>query len=125
MESYILLENICFFAYHGVAQQETFVGNEFILNLKLKVDITQAMETDDISQTVNYAAVFQAAKTEIEIPSQLLEHVCGRILKRLFREFPSIQSIDIKLQKRNPPMGADIESAGVEIHTDRRPSDTF
>lgn len=124
MESYILLENICFFAYHGVAQQETLVGNEFILNLKLKVDITQAMETDDISQTVNYAAVFQAAKTEMEIPSQLLEHVCGRILKRLFREFPSIQSIDIKLQKRNPPMGADIESAGVEIHTDR-PSDTF
>ena len=55
----------------------------------------------------------------MEIPSKLLEHVCGRIATRLFQEFPGIEEIEIKLSKRNPPMGADIDSAGVEMHCTR------
>lgn len=123
MESYILLENLHFFAHHGVAPQETVVGNEFILSLRLKVDFIQAIETDDVNHTVSYADVFQAVKAEMEIPSKLLEHVCGRILKRLLNEFSQIEAIDLTLQKRNPPMGADIETAGIEIHINR--SDAF
>ena len=42
--SHILLENIRFFANHGVAAQETTIGNEFTINLRLKVDIAQAAE---------------------------------------------------------------------------------
>ena len=53
------------------------------------------------------------------IPSKLLEHVCGRIVKRLFHDFPAVESIDLKLSKRNPPMGADLDAAGVEVHCDR------
>ena len=41
MNSYIFLDNVRFFAYHGVGQQEREVGNEFVINLKLKVDIAQ------------------------------------------------------------------------------------
>ena len=44
--SYILLKDICCFAYHGVAPQENIIGNEYIINLKLKVDISQAIQTD-------------------------------------------------------------------------------
>ena len=64
-------------------------------------------------------AIRAALKEEIDIPSKLLEHACGRIVKRLFRDFPKISEIEIKLSKRNPPMGADIDSAGVEMHCTR------
>lgn len=47
MNSYIFLDNVRFFAYHGVGQQEREVGNEFVINLKLKVDIARAAETAD------------------------------------------------------------------------------
>lgn len=120
MTSYILLENIRFFAYHGVAPQETTVGNEFVVSLRLKTDITRAMESDDVADTVNYAEIHQAVKEEMDIPSKLLEHVAGRIVRRLFNDFPTIESIDLKLSKRNPPMGADIETAGVEVHIERQ-----
>ena len=66
MTSYILLENIRFFAYHGVAPQETTVGNEFIVSLRLKTDITRAIESDDVADTVNYAEIHQAVKEEME-----------------------------------------------------------
>lgn len=116
METYVCLDDLHFFAYHGVAPQETMVGNEYTLSLRLKTDITRAMATDDVVDTLNYAEIHQAIKEEMSIPSKLLEHVCGRIVRRLFHDFPVLEHIDLKLSKRNPPMGADIASAGVEIH---------
>lgn len=113
--SYIFLKDLRFYAYHGVAPQETAIGNEFTVSLRLKTDIFRAAETDDVEDTVSYADVYEAVKAEMEIPSRLLEHVCGRIVKRLFRDFPAIEEIEIALSKRNPPMGADIASAGVEM----------
>ncbi len=117
--SYIFLDNVRFYAYHGVAPQEQLVGNEFTINLRLQVDIVQAIATDNVDHTVSYADVYQAVKAEMEIPSRLLEHVCGRIVKRLFDEFPLVNAIDLRLAKRNPPMGADIEAAGIEVHCTR------
>lgn len=114
--SYIFLKNIRCYAYHGVAPQENVIGNEYIINLKLKTDISQAAETDEVNDTVNYAEVNEVVKTEMNIPSKLLEHVCRRIVNSLFAKFASIEEIEIKLSKRNPPMGADIDAAGVEIH---------
>ncbi|MCD8182635.1 MAG: dihydroneopterin aldolase [Bacteroides sp.] len=119
MTGYIFLDQIRFFAYHGVGRQETTVGNEFTVSLRLKVDLTAAVKTDDVADTVSYADVYEAVKKEMEIPSKLLEHVSGRIVKRLFQDFPPIESIELKLSKRNPPMGAEIEAAGVEINIQR------
>lgn len=119
MTSYIFLDRMCFFAHHGVGEQETIVGNEFTVNLRLKVDITHAAETDEVTDTVSYADVYEAVKEEMAIPSKLLEHVCGRIIKRVLHDFPTVESIDLKLSKRNPPMGADLDAAGVEVHCDR------
>lgn len=119
MNSYIFLDNLRFFAHHGVGGQETLVGNEFTVNLRLRVDISRAMQTDDVADTVSYADVYAAVKEEMELPSRLLEHVCGRIADRLFRDFPQIEEIELRLAKRNPPMGADIEAAGVELRISR------
>lgn len=119
MNSYIFLENLRFFACHGVSPQEREVGNEFIVNLRLKVDIARAAETDNVFHTVSYADVYESVKAEMAVPSNLLEHVCGRIINRLFRTFPAIQAIELKLAKRNPPMGADVDAAGVEVQCER------
>lgn len=115
MNSYIFLESMRFFAYHGVGEQEALVGNEFTVNLRLKVDIRRAAETDDVADTVSYADVYEAVKWEMNRPSKLLEHISGRIIHRLFRDFTQIEEIELKLAKRNPPMGADIAAAGIEV----------
>lgn len=123
MNSFITLNEMHFFAYHGVSPQETLVGNEFTVNLRLHADIRRAMSTDCVTDTVNYADIYNSITAEMEQPSRLLEHVAGRIIKRLFNDFPLIESIELKLEKRNPPMmGADITSAGIEIHIQRSDS---
>lgn len=115
MSSYILLNNLRYYAHHGVGEQETLVGNEFTVSLRLKVDIERAMQTDAVADTVSYADVYESVKQEMSVPSKLLEHVSGRIMDRLFNDFPQIEEIEMKLMKRNPPMGADIEAAGIEL----------
>ncbi len=111
----ILLNGLRFYARHGVDKQETTVGALFTVDLKIDTDFSRAMETDALEETVNYATVYATVKEEMQIPSALLEHAGGRIVKRLFREFPTIQTIRLKLIKQNPPIGADCDGAGIEI----------
>lgn len=112
---YIHLKGLKLYAYHGVLPQENQVGAEYTIDLRLKTDFTQAAETDRLEGTVNYAEVFNAVKKEMEIPSQLLEHVAWRIARRLLDDFPTISKVDIALYKQNPPMGADCSQVGVEV----------
>lgn len=114
--SYILLENVKFYAFHGVLPQERKVGNDYQVSLRIGYDISRAMVSDDVNDTLNYAEVYQLLSQEMSVPSALLERVVGRIGDRLFRKFPAIQSIDLTIIKVNPPMGADSEGAGVEVH---------
>jgi dihydroneopterin aldolase len=117
--SHIFLQDMTFFARHGVGNQEFAVGNEFRVQLRLKVDFSAAARNDELSGTVSYADVYQSVKSEMDIPSKLLEHVSLRIVRRLFADYPLIDEVEIKLSKRNPPMGADIDCAGVEMHVSR------
>lgn len=113
---YIFLDKVVLHARHGVDPQETLVGANFIVDLKLKTDFSRAAQTDELEFTVSYADIYQVVKEEMQIPSQLLEHVAGRITDRIFRDFPSIEEIELKLTKENPPMGADSAGAGIILH---------
>ena len=113
---YIRLEGMKFYAYHGVLPQEKLVGANYYIDLKLKTDFSRAAETDELEGTVNYADIHSAVKEEMQITSQLLEHVCQRIARRIFHDFPTIETIDISLFKENPPMGACAQRIGVEAY---------
>lgn len=113
--SRIYLKNIRFHAYHGVLQQERIVGNDYVVNLVVDYDFTSAMETDELSATINYAELYEIIKEEMAIPSKLLEHVVGRIGKRVFSEYSAIRQIQLAITKENPPFGADCDGAGVEV----------
>jgi dihydroneopterin aldolase len=117
--TYIILEDMCFHAYHGVYPEERRDGNEFVVNLRLKVDITQAARTDNVADTVNYAEVCALVKKEMDIPSDLLEHVCMRISDALLKNFPAIESLHLKLSKKQPPMDIVTKFASVEVEVSR------
>lgn len=115
MKSYILLDNIEIFAHHGVFEQETKVGNFFRINLKLEVDLENASFSDELGDTVSYADVFAIVKEEMMIPSKLLENAAGRIIRRLKNTYSSIGGVELKLSKRNPPVGGQVDFASVVL----------
>ena len=114
--TFIQLKELRFRAFHGVLPQERQVGGDFTVTLRIGYPWQRAMATDDVADTLDYAAVYRLVEREMAEPSRLLEHVAGRIADALFREFPLITSIDLWLTKVTPPMGADCAGAGVELH---------
>lgn len=115
-ESFILLNKLRFHANHGVLSQERVVGNDYEVSLRLSYPLFPAMQSDDVSDTLNYAEVYQLVQRVMQKPSALLENVAYRIGQALFDTFPKIGSAHIVLIKKNPPMGTDSDGAGVEIH---------
>lgn len=115
MKTYIILESIEIYAYHGVFEQENRVGNNFSIDIKLTVDISKACDTDNLDDTLNYGEIYNVIKKEMDIPSKLLEHAGGRIIRSLKENFPAIEKIELKISKKNPPTGGQIESASILI----------
>ncbi len=114
--SYIHLRNVRFHAFHGVMPQERRVGAYFLVNLRVGYPLEKAMQSDEVADTLNYAALYAVVREEMMTPSNLLEQVAGRIADAVIKAFPQVTSIDLELTKENPPMGADCDGAGVEIH---------
>lgn len=109
----IELDTMKFYAYHGVSPQETRVGNTFVVNLVLTAPLEKAVVSDDLNDTINYAAVYEIIKKEMSVPSKLLEHAAGRMLETLKEAFPQLLAVRLKLSKLNPPFGGDVYSASV------------
>lgn len=114
--SYVNLDNLRFHAFHGVLPQERMTGNDYVVSLHIKYDFSKAMKSDDVDDTLNYAEVYQVVAREMSESSQLLERVAGRIGESLLAQFPAIEEILLKVVKQNPPMGADCDGAGIEVH---------
>ena len=103
----IFLDEVRFHAFHGVMPQERTVGADFTVSLRVEYDFTKAAESDVLDDTISYAEIYEVVKSEMERPSQLLEHVAMRIVKAVASRWPKVEKIDIRLVKDNPPMGAD------------------
>ena len=114
--SYIHLRQVRFHAFHGVLPQERQVGADFVLDLKVGYPLEQAMQSDEVTDTLWKRTDYTWPCHEMQQPSKLLEHVAGRMAEAIGKTFPQVTSIDLELIKLNPPMGADCEGASVEIH---------
>lgn len=115
-ESYITLTDLRFHAFHGVIPQERLTGNDYSVSLRIGYPVREACLSDEVDDTLNYASVYDIVSQEMNVPSKLLERVTFRIADRLFRKFNLITTLDVKLNKLNPPFGADCYGAGVELH---------
>lgn len=116
MTTQIELKEMIFHAYHGVLQQEKLVGNTFVVNLLLTADISDAIQSDRLADTIDYSQLFSLVKNEMNIPSQLLEHVAGRIVNCLKEKYPNITEITLKLSKLNPPFSGELHSASIILN---------
>ena len=88
MNQFIFMKNVRFHACHGVMPQEQAIGADFLISVRIGYDFSKAINTDDVSDTISYADVYELIKQEMQVPSKLLEHVAGRIVNAIKKAFP-------------------------------------
>lgn len=115
MKTSIELKNMHFFAFHGLLEHETIHGNNFSVTLRFSADLSEACISDDVTDTVNYAEVYELVKEEMAVPSKLIENAAYRILCRVKETFPQIDRIEVELSKMNPPVAGRMDHSTVII----------
>lgn len=96
--------------------QERVVGGWFRVSVEAETLDTRSMESDVLTDTVNYADIARTICEEMSIPSLLVEHVAGRIGRRLLSDYPTLEGVTVRVTKENPPIpGLQCDGAGVEI----------
>ncbi len=111
----IELHNMHFFAYHGYFPEERSNGNQFSVDVQLYLPDNAAIDTDHLEDTVNYQQVYDIVKREMKQPSNLLEHLAGRIHRSLLHEIQYLQKAAVTVRKHNPPLDGKVEYAAVSI----------
>lgn len=106
-------------AFHGCLPEEAVIGTEYVVNLSIRTDFAPSIATDALEDTVDYVLLHDIVRSELIIRSQLIEHVAGRIIARLFKEEPRIEWLRIELLKKNPPIGGDIANVAVILEESR------
>lgn len=115
MECSVRLEKLRFYAYHGVMEQERRVGNEFEVTLEVFYPFENALKSDNLDDTLNYAALYAIVEREMAESSKLLERVAGRIIDAIKKEFPAIYAGNIKISKLHPPFKCDMPNGAAAI----------
>ncbi|MGZ8562100.1 MAG: dihydroneopterin aldolase [Candidatus Limnocylindria bacterium] len=114
----IALRGMRFTGRHGVAPEERAEPQPFEVDLVLRLDLSPAAASDDLPDTVDYAAAFEVARRIVEGPSfHLLEALAGAISDAVLAAFP-VDDVEVCVRKPKAPLPGAFET--VEVRLRRR-----
>jgi dihydroneopterin aldolase len=117
----IVLRDLSFYGYHGCLSAERELGQRFLVDLALSLDLEPAGTSDDLTKTVNYSAVFGLAREIVEgPPCNLIETVAERIAGAIL-ERTSAQAVWVNVRKPRAPISGMVNGeVSVEISRQKR-----
>ncbi len=120
LKSYISLNKVRLYGFHGVPASEKAVGSWFEIDLTIGVDLgDSALRDDKLEGTVDYSRVLAEVKDEFKHVANLIEHLAYNIAGRVFAISPTINSVHITVKKIAPPMSGNVGSSAVDFEFTR------
>ena len=114
MNDLITITGIKAFGYHGVFEHEAVNGQDFFVDVELRVNLDKASASDDLKDTVDYVHIYSIVYREMKQRSKLLETVVQRIIDEILSKHISVQTVQVEVAKINPPIGGDVGYVSVE-----------
>ena len=110
----IYLKKIRLYSYHGCMDEEKKIGSDYVVNLKVETDLSASSKSDNLADTVDYVNLYSIVKEEMDQRAKLLETVADRIINRVLKEHPDVIKASVKVAKKNPPIGGNVEEVAVK-----------
>ena len=111
----IQINNLRFFAEHGMYEEERAVGNEFEVNISLEIKAPKE-KIKSLEDTINYTEVYRLTKEIFSTRKPLLETLAMEIAEVLKSQFPAIKILSIQILKLNPPITSFTGSVGITFN---------
>lgn len=110
----LTLKKLRIYAYHGCHPEERVIGGWFSVSVKIYTDLEIASQSDKLENAIDYVVLKKLIEEEMAIPSNLIEHVAGRIAKRI-KELHYTALIEVEICKERPPFGGIGASVSIKI----------
>jgi 7,8-dihydroneopterin aldolase/epimerase/oxygenase len=120
MSDRVFVSGLVIHAHHGVMEHESKVGQRFVLDLELSIDLKDAARSDKLVDTVSYSAIVEAASRAFTAQSyRLVEAAAGAVADALLAGFARATSIRVTVRKPHAPIAAIFADVGVTLVRDR------
>lgn len=112
----ITIRNMEIFGYHGVFEEEAFLGQKFIVTAKLFLSVRQAGKTDDLKKSLDYGEACGLIKKLVETERyMLIESLAEEIAEQLLLSFPILCEVEITVKKPWAPVQVSLDTVEVTI----------
>ncbi len=123
MTDTIFIKGVVIHARHGVMEHETEVGQRFVIDLELSVDLSESSSTDRLADTVSDSNVVPTATAAFKDDNyKLLERAAGAVADAILTTFPRIGAVKVTVHKPHAPIAAIFDDVGVILMRTRQPS---
>lgn len=113
------LRGISIYTHHGVSDAEQEVGQRLEFDLSFDVPDCDAVLTDRIEDTIDYAEVCDiVALAATERSYRTLERLAQVVGERLVERY-GCESVRVRASKPEPPLPLSIQEVGVEVTQER------
>lgn len=121
MSDTVFVNGLVLHAYHGVMAHEAKVGQSFIIDLLLDIDLVAAAKSDKLADTVSYDAVVNTvSRTFTGKRYRLVESAAGAVAEAVLQTFPRVETVRITVRKPHAPVAAVFTDVGVTLVRSRR-----
>jgi len=111
----IILKGLRASAFHGVLAEERRVGQVFLIDVTVSLDLSTAAETDDLAQTIHYGELAEQIVAAVESdPVDLIETVAERVAQVVLAH-PQAFLADVTVHKPSAPISVPFEDVAVRI----------
>lgn len=102
-------------AHHGVFEHERRDGQEFVVDLVVRLPLGPAAAGDDLGRTVHYGELAQRVVDAVERdPVDLIETVAERVAA-VALEFPATHEVEVTVHKPSAPIAVPFDDVAVVI----------
>lgn len=116
MSDRIRIRGLEVFANHGVYEEETKLGQKFLVDVSLHLDTRKAGFSDDIHDSVDYGSVCHfITKYMKEHTFRLLEAVAEQLAGELLLQLPQVGRVDLEIRKPWAPIGLPLTEVAVSV----------
>jgi 7,8-dihydroneopterin aldolase/epimerase/oxygenase len=116
MSDTIFVNGLVLHAYHGVMPHEAKVGQPFVLDLVLDIDLNDAARSDKLRHTVSYEQLVKTASEAFcSRRYRLVEAAAGAVADAVLTRYPAVDSIRVTVRKPHAPIAATFDDVGVVI----------
>jgi len=112
----IFIKGLLIHARHGVMDHEAEVGQRFVIDLEMSIDLESSSYADKLADTVSYSDVVKTASEAFKGQNYyLLERAAGAVADAILKDFTRVEEIKVTVHKPHAPIPAIFDDVGVII----------